>query len=65
MPFLAKFRLLAALGTALVLGACNFISIRQTPATFVAEPSMQILVLNSRERVPLLEGKSRTLQAGT
>lgn len=56
---------LAGLGAASFLQACNFIAIRQTPTTFVAEPSAQILVLSIRERVPLVEGKSRTLQAGT
>lgn len=58
---------LAALGFALLLQACafNIIAIRQTPTTFVAEPSGQILVLRARERVSLLEGKSRTLHEGT
>jgi hypothetical protein len=64
---LEKLSVLAVIGGAFFLGACavDVISIRQTPTNFVAEPSAQILVLNTRERVPLVEGKSRALRAGT
>jgi hypothetical protein len=55
----------AAVGSALLLAACDFIAIRQTPTVFVAEASPQTLVLNVQERVPLVEGKSRRLLAGT
>lgn len=67
LPYSRELFGLAAIAGTLFLGACavDVISIRQTPTNFVAEPSAQILVLSAKERVPLVEGKSRTLHEGT
>jgi hypothetical protein len=67
LPYSRKLLGLAAVWGSFFLGACavDVISIRQTPTNFIAESSTQILVLNTRERVPLVEGKSRPLREGT